>query len=110
MFLFGQALHGAAGAVLYTIGPAFIDGSVSAKNSPAYLGSYLVIHRSTRVLDYSSSQISHKSKADVGVVGAASYVNAGSSNLKSIKSSSRWSISLSRTSLVTDPSHYPVLL
>jgi len=38
MLLFGQGLHGLAGTVLYSIAPAFIDGSVSAKSSPAYLG------------------------------------------------------------------------
>ena len=38
MLLFGQGLHGLAGTALYTIAPAYIDGSVSAKQSPTYLG------------------------------------------------------------------------
>lgn len=38
MLLMGQAFHGLAGTVLYTIGPTYIDGSVSSKQSPTYLG------------------------------------------------------------------------
>lgn len=38
MFLFGQSLHGVSGTLLYTIAPPFIDGSVSNRASPLYIG------------------------------------------------------------------------
>ena len=38
MLLFGQALHGFAGTVLYSIAPSYLDGSVSSAQSPTYLG------------------------------------------------------------------------
>lgn len=38
VFLMGQGFHGLAGTALYAIGPAYIDGSVSSKQSPTYLG------------------------------------------------------------------------
>ena len=40
MFLFAQTLHGVAGVLLYTLAPAYIDGSVSDKQSPIYMGKY----------------------------------------------------------------------
>lgn len=53
MLLTGQFFHGLAGTVLYTIGPSFIDGSVSAKQSPTYLGN----SKSTTLKD--KSRMSH---------------------------------------------------
>ena len=40
MFLFAQTLHGVAGVLLYTLAPAYLDGSVSDKQSPIYMGKY----------------------------------------------------------------------
>ena len=37
MLLAGHGLQGVSGVLIYTIAPAFIDGSVSDKQSPVYI-------------------------------------------------------------------------
>ncbi len=38
VLMFGQMLHGAAGATLYSIGVVFLDENIKTQNSPFYQG------------------------------------------------------------------------